>query len=68
VAAQEGLSLATAVRVNGLAGGCPERPLGARRTLLRRLAHTVGADGVFVRLAAVARRWLLRAAASPPPA
>ena len=56
VAAQEGLSLAAAVRVNGLAGGGPERPVGARRTLLRRLAHTVGADGVFVRLAAAARR------------
>ena len=52
LAAQEGLSLAAAVRANGLAGGGPERPAGARRALLRRLAHTVGADGVFVRLAA----------------
>ena len=56
MAAQEGLSLAAAVRANGLAGGGPERPVGARRALIRWLAHTVGADGVFVRLAAAARR------------
>ena len=56
VAAQQGLTLGAAVRANGLAGGGPDTPVGARRTLLWRLAHTVGADGVFVGLAAGARR------------
>jgi hypothetical protein len=56
VAAQQGLSLSGAVRANGLAGGGPDEPVGPRRRLLRHLAHTVGADDVFVRLAAGAHR------------
>lgn len=56
VAAQQGLSLGAAVRANGLAGGGPARPLGARRTLLAHLAHTLGADAVCVALIAAARR------------
>jgi hypothetical protein len=55
VAAQQGLPLGAAIRVNGLAGGGPERPLGARRKLTMQLAHTLGADDVFVRLVATAR-------------
>jgi hypothetical protein len=55
-AAQQGLSLAVAVRVNGLAGGGPGRPIGARRLLLRHIEHTLGVDGVFVSLIATARR------------
>jgi hypothetical protein len=50
VAAQNGLSLPVAVRVNGLAGGGPGRPVGARRQLLRNLEHTLGADALFVSL------------------
>jgi len=54
VAAQQGLSLAEAVRFNGLAGGGPDHPAGARSQLLRQLAHTRGADDVFIRLIALA--------------
>ncbi|MCC6176180.1 MAG: hypothetical protein IT305_12815, partial [Chloroflexi bacterium] len=43
VAAQQGLSLARAVRFNGLAGGGPDHPTGIRRLLVRDLAHTLGA-------------------------
>ena len=49
-AAQQGLSLARAVRLNGLAGGGPEQPTGSRRLLLRNLDHTRGVDAVFVEL------------------
>jgi hypothetical protein len=55
LAAQQGLPLAAAIRTNGLVGGGPERPLGARRKLTAELAHTLGADDVFVRLVATAR-------------
>ncbi len=55
VAAQQGLPLGAAIRANGLAGGGPERPLGARRKLTMHLAHTLGADDIFVRLVATAR-------------
>jgi hypothetical protein len=55
VAAQQGLPLGAAIRANGLAGGGPERPLGARRKLTMQLAHTLGADDIFVRLVATAR-------------
>jgi hypothetical protein len=50
-----GLSLASAVRHHGLAGGGPESPIGTRRTLLAHLDHTVGADAVFGVLARAAR-------------
>ena len=50
VAAQQGLSLGVAVRLNGLAGAGSDRPAGARRQLLRHLRHTLGADAVFVSL------------------
>ena len=50
VAAQQGLSLARAVRFNGLAGGGPEHPTGIRRLLVRDLAHTLGADALFIGL------------------
>jgi hypothetical protein len=56
VASQQGLTLAAAVRANGLAGGGPDQPLGARRQLLAHLRHTLGADAVFVGLAALAHR------------
>ena len=56
VAAQQGLTLAVAVRANGLAGGGPEQPIGPRRQLMRRLAHTLGADAIFVDLIATMRR------------
>ena len=55
VAAHQGLTPAVAIRANGLAGGGPERPLGPRRKLLAELAHTLGADEIFVRLVATAR-------------
>lgn len=55
VAAQQGLSLAEAVRLNGLVGGGPAQPIGHRRKLLTELAHTRGADGVFVELIALTR-------------
>jgi hypothetical protein len=55
LAAQQGLPLAAAIRINGLVGGGPGRGLGARRKLTTELAHTLGADDVFVRLFATAR-------------
>jgi Replication-relaxation len=51
-----GLTPAVAVRQLGLAGGGPQQPLGNRSLLLRDLAHTLGADAVFVHLIAAARR------------
>ena len=56
VAAQQGLTLGAAVRANGLAGGGPDRPIGARRTLLKHPAHTFGADALLVGMVATARR------------
>ena len=56
VAAGHGLSLGRAVHHLGLAGGGPGRPVGARRRLLASLAHTLGADAIFVGLARTARR------------
>jgi hypothetical protein len=50
VAARMGLPLPVAVRANGIVGGGPEKEIGRRRNLIRYLAHTVGADGVFIDL------------------
>ena len=50
-----GLSLAVAVRHHGLAGGGPATAVGQRRALVAHLAHTLGADGVFVTFARLAR-------------
>jgi len=50
VAAYHGLTLVVAIRELGLVGGGADQPLGARRPLLRQLAHTMGADDIFVRL------------------
>jgi Replication-relaxation len=50
-----GLSLASAVRHHGLAGGGPAMPVGPRRALVNRLAHTLGADAIFAALARAAR-------------
>ena len=50
-----GLSLATAVRYHGLAGGGPQTPVGPRHVLLAHMAHTLGADGVFATFARAAR-------------
>lgn len=55
-AAQQGLSVALAVRITGLAGGGPERPIGTRRLLVAQLAHTVGVDRVFISLIRAGRR------------
>lgn len=51
VAAQQGLRISSAVRFNGLVGGGPERPFGARSALARNLVHTRGVDALFVELA-----------------
>lgn len=55
VAHWQGLSLGTAVRWNGLAGGGPQRPIGTRGKLLQDLAHTRGADALFLGLLRTAR-------------
>jgi len=55
VAAHLGLSLAVAVRELGLVGGGPNESFGSRRKLLRTLAHTRGADNIFVRFYRQAR-------------
>ncbi len=55
VAARLGLSLAVAVRELGLVGGGPDAHFGSRRKLLSTLAHTRGADDIFVHLYRQAR-------------
>ncbi len=55
LAALLGLPLARAERLQGLAGGGPERPTHTRRPLARALAHTLGADAVFVALHVASR-------------
>jgi hypothetical protein len=50
-----GLSLATAVRYHGLAGGGPLTPVGPRHVLVAHMAHSLGADGVFTTFARAAR-------------
>ena len=55
MAARLGLSLARAVRELGLVGGGPDAPIGSRRRLLSTLAHTRGANDIFVRLYRQAR-------------
>ncbi len=55
-AAQQGLSLGEGVRHNGLVGGGPGRPLGARAKLAQNLPHTLGADEIFVRLILTGQR------------
>jgi|GEM_PF-1143620 len=56
LAAQHGLSLDRAVGHLGLAGGGPAQPIGTRCRLLVNLAHTLGADALFVSLACTARK------------
>lgn len=56
VAAHLGLSLATAGRALGLTGGGPDHPVGPRTKMLRTLAHTRGADEIFVGLYRTARQ------------
>ncbi|MFN8472193.1 MAG: replication-relaxation family protein [Anaerolineae bacterium] len=58
VAAHEGLSLKSAMRHNGLAGGGPNSPIGSRAGLVQYLRHTLGVNGValsFYRAAQSAR-------------
>ena len=55
LAGSMGLSLSMAVRHHGLAGGGPMTPVGTRRALHAKMAHTVGTDGVFVTIARSAR-------------
>ncbi len=50
VAAHLGLSLTAAVGTLGLTGGGPDLPVGPRTKLVRTLAHTRGADEIFVGL------------------
>jgi hypothetical protein len=50
VAAQRGLRPKSAARLNGLVGGGPGRPVGAREQLLRQMEHTVQANNIFVNL------------------
>jgi len=49
-------ALAVTVRDLGLVGGGPDKPVGSRRKLVRTLAHTRGADDIFVRLYRQARK------------
>lgn len=55
LAARQGLAVAAAVRLNGLAGGGPTGAVGARASLLAALDHTLGVDALFVDLAHGAR-------------
>jgi Replication-relaxation len=55
VAGSMGLSLSVAVRHHALASGGPMTAVGTRPALQAKVAHTVGADGVFVTIARSAR-------------
>jgi hypothetical protein len=55
LAASLGLSLASATRLHGFAGGGPDSAVGPRRALIRHLAHTLGTDAVFAAIATGAR-------------
>ncbi|MFN8472759.1 MAG: replication-relaxation family protein [Anaerolineae bacterium] len=50
VAAHQGLSVARAVRHNGLVGGGVEHATLVRRKLLQNLAHTLGVNAIFASL------------------
>lgn len=56
MASELGFPLHRAVLTEGLAGGGPDESIGRRRNLVRNLAHTLGADAVFVHLYGLARR------------
>ena len=60
VAAHQGLSLAMAVRHNGLAGGGPDEPVGARESLVRYFVHTLGVNDVCLEWYRVAKRFVER--------
>ncbi len=55
LAAWHGLSMAAAVRWNGLAGGGPDAPIGTRASLLAAALHTLGVEEFFANLAHRAR-------------
>ena len=58
-AAQQGLSLAAAVRFNGLTGAGPGEGIGARRQLVgRHLEHTLGTADIFLSLIRTARAFV----------
>ncbi len=57
VSAQQGLSLMRAAQFNGLVGGGQESPIGARRALLKNLAHALAVDGIFINLIRTAERF-----------
>ncbi len=48
VAAHHGLPFASAVTVEGLAGGGPEKPVGLRAKLVQTLDHTLGVNRFFL--------------------
>ncbi|MDE3075293.1 MAG: replication-relaxation family protein, partial [Chloroflexota bacterium] len=54
VAAAMGLPPAAAVRFQGLAGGGPDKPFGARRNLVRNVAHTTGVNRLIASLGPIA--------------
>jgi len=56
LAARQDLTLAEAVRRNGLAGGGPARPIGNRRQLLATPTHTLEADAAFLARSRSCRR------------
>lgn len=56
LAARQGLTLAEAVRWNGLSGGGPASSIGNRRQPLATIEQTLGADEVFLALHRACRR------------
>ncbi len=55
LAADHGLSLATAIRECGLSGGGMDDPIGQRKGLIACLEHTLGVNSVFADFARAAR-------------
>lgn len=62
LAAWQGMTLATAVRWNGIAGGGPDVPVGTRAGLLTAPLHTLGVEEFFAGLADHGRRAARRGA------
>lgn len=59
-AARLGFPLSVAVKVEGLAGGGSDEPIGGRQSLVKNLTHTLGANAVFTHLHSSAARGVAR--------
>jgi hypothetical protein len=59
-AARLGFPFSVAVKVEGLAGGGSDEPIGCRQSLVKNLTHTLGTNAVFTHLCGSAARGAAR--------